>query len=260
MTDHLFTDIPMLTQSCRICSRQFTFPKPKRGRYPVFCSDACRTDGKGLHASKWAVANYIKEPFVCWWCGKFSQRYRTTKFCGRDCRHKMALQMRGLRPSASGNHRMRFKKCRACDESFMCKSDNDKYLCSDQCLKDWARINRPRASFSMYRESPGHWVRLTFEHLYPNGHDLSYGEVRRIRLQLAWMEYVDPDVVMLRDGFKCQSCGVDTPKSLRGMNHPDAPHIDHIRPLAKAGLHQYSNVQLLCRTCNLMKSDDWEYD
>ena len=56
-----------------------------------------------------------------------------------------------------------------------------------------------------------------------------------------------------RDKWRCQLCGIRTPKRLRGTQAPNAPQLDHIIPLAKGGHHVIENVQLLCRKCNQTK-------
>ena len=61
--------------------------------------------------------------------------------------------------------------------------------------------------------------------------------------------------VFERDGWRCQLCDCSSPKRLRGTYHPSAPELDHIKPLSKGGEHTMENTQLLCRTCNIMKSD-----
>jgi 5-methylcytosine-specific restriction endonuclease McrA len=40
-----------------------------------------------------------------------------------------------------------------------------------------------------------------------------------------------------------------------GYNQPNEGTIDHVMPLSKGGLHLWSNVQLLCRSCNTAKRD-----
>jgi 5-methylcytosine-specific restriction endonuclease McrA len=61
--------------------------------------------------------------------------------------------------------------------------------------------------------------------------------------------------VLERDGWRCQICGVATPKRLRGTFGPTAPEVDHIVPLARGGAHSRANTQCACRRCNLAKSD-----
>lgn len=55
----------------------------------------------------------------------------------------------------------------------------------------------------------------------------------------------------------CQLCKKKV--DLNADMHRDdaAPTIDHIKPIAKGGLHKWNNVQLACRKCNSLKSDKW---
>ncbi len=67
-------------------------------------------------------------------------------------------------------------------------------------------------------------------------------------------ESVDPIKVLQRDRWRCQLCGIPTPKRLRGTFEPNAPEVDHIVSLAEGGEHSYRNTQCACRACNLKKS------
>jgi hypothetical protein len=57
--------------------------------------------------------------------------------------------------------------------------------------------------------------------------------------------------VFVRDGYRCQECGV----------HPDATNrhvfleVDHIIPVSKGGGNEMENLQTLCSCCNAGKSD-----
>ena len=53
--------------------------------------------------------------------------------------------------------------------------------------------------------------------------------------------------VFARDGRVCRACGVE-----------DDLHIDHIQPIAAGGRSVMSNLQVLCRTCNLSKGATWD--
>jgi len=66
-------------------------------------------------------------------------------------------------------------------------------------------------------------------------------------------ENIDRLVVFRAAGWKCKSCGCDTPQELMGTFDDSAPELDHIKPIAMGGDHCYDNVQLLCRTCNILK-------
>jgi Homing endonuclease associated repeat/HNH endonuclease len=56
--------------------------------------------------------------------------------------------------------------------------------------------------------------------------------------------------VMLRDNFRCCSCG-RSPATHVGL----VLHVDHIEPWVKNGPTTYENLQTLCSDCNLGKSD-----
>jgi HNH endonuclease len=84
--------------------------------------------------------------------------------------------------------------------------------------------------------------------------------LKRLREQVANFEAIEanskatnsrraiPDDVKLlvwsRDGGACVKCGAKTDL-----------HFDHIIPLSRGGGDHAQNIQLLCRTCNLTKSD-----
>jgi hypothetical protein len=62
-----------------------------------------------------------------------------------------------------------------------------------------------------------------------------------------------PLAVLERDGYRCQICGKDTPRHLRGKQIHNAPELDHILPLSRGGTHTWDNVQCACRACNREK-------
>lgn len=84
-----------------------------------------------------------------------------------------------------------------------------------------------------------------------------YGSMKnhrqRARKFCVQYEPVSPNAIFDRDGWKCQICGVKTPKRLRGSYDDRAPELDHRVPMAKGGAHTYANVQCACRRCNLAK-------
>jgi len=85
---------------------------------------------------------------------------------------------------------------------------------------------------------------------------LRYNEKVKRRLSSnSEYERVDFESIMESQHYQCALCGYDAPKHLRGTNEFNAPEIDHIIPLSKGGSHTTENCQMLCRKCNLKKSD-----
>lgn len=66
-------------------------------------------------------------------------------------------------------------------------------------------------------------------------------------------EPISPTKLFERDGWRCQVCGIGTPKRLRGRLDDRAPEVDHRVPMAMGGSHTWDNVQCCCRRCNLAK-------
>lgn len=59
--------------------------------------------------------------------------------------------------------------------------------------------------------------------------------------------------VLMRDRWTCQDCGAN-----KGDDPDIRLHVDHIVPVAAGGQDVMDNLQVLCMSCNLGKSDDDE--
>ena len=70
-------------------------------------------------------------------------------------------------------------------------------------------------------------------------------ERRTMRMRGAFVEDIDRDLVWARDGGTCGICGEAA--------DPDDWQLDHIHPLSRGGLHEYSNVQVSHPHCNRKK-------
>lgn len=81
--------------------------------------------------------------------------------------------------------------------------------------------------------------------------------LRRARKRGVAYEYVIRRKVFERDGYVCYLCDKQLAPETK-VPHPDAPTIDHVRPLAKGGAHTYANIRTACFMCNALKSDRWE--
>lgn len=113
-------------------------------------------------------------------------------------------------------------------------------LCSEACRQIAHQANRKKAR-RIRRESGGD------------------KPAQRARKKGLPYERCGPIAVCERDKWRCQLCGVATPRRLRGLNRPTSPEIDHIIPLASplSPGHVWSNVQCLCRRCNIQKGATW---
>ena len=79
--------------------------------------------------------------------------------------------------------------------------------------------------------------------------------VRRAREREAPnIEGFDLNIVLERDGYRCQHCSKKTRPDYK-TNHSLYPNVDHIIPLSKGGDHTRKNTQCLCRQCNLEKNN-----
>lgn len=71
--------------------------------------------------------------------------------------------------------------------------------------------------------------------------------------------YFNPAVkrkrVFERDRYRCWICHVRCNEIL---NDPREATLDHVKPLAKGGDHDWGNLRCACRRCNTIKSDSWE--
>ncbi len=77
------------------------------------------------------------------------------------------------------------------------------------------------------------------------GRGVKYRAVAKRRARAAFIEHVDPLIVLeLHDGV-CGICGNDV--------DPFQFHVDHIVPLAVGGLHNYANTQPAHPVCNYKK-------
>lgn len=69
-------------------------------------------------------------------------------------------------------------------------------------------------------------------------------------------EPINRTIVYRKHNYICTSCGVKCVHPNKdNYNQSNAATLDHIIPKSKGGSHTYDNVTLLCRSCNIIKSD-----
>jgi len=183
-----------------------------------WCSDACRqlasARARGIGVVRRFTPDPIRKPEACLLCGEPCDR-------GRYCnQHRSIYRPHILQAIRKGEYE---KNCCVCGARF-CPIPGSGYLtCSDQCKRE---ANRDRKKARRTRLGVSDASRSA--------------RARRIR-------------VFHRDDWTCQGCGCKTPRHIMGTTHQDAPELDHIIPVAAGGDHTEGNLQLLCRTCNILK-------
>lgn len=226
--------MPDRTGICVVCGESFPLTKSWR----KYCSAQCGR--KGAPSAKRITVK-------CSVCGEFMQqleRYagKRDPICSETCSSELkrrnltgriqSRQSSDLPPDHPARWilgqwatPLRYYQCDDC-ESIVCRPANQlsAHRCRT-CQLSYERKQRKRA-----------WDR------------------RRARKLAAYVEDIDPDYVLKRDGYRCQICGKRLAIAER-VPHPKAPTIDHIIPLAQGGTHEYSNVQAAHFMCNAMKGD-----
>ncbi len=102
------------------------------------------------------------------------------------------------------------------------------------------------ANIDRMRELSKKWAKEN-----PEKHS-DHQRTRRARKRNAFVEKVELEVVAERDNWICGICG-------EPVERKDAS-LDHIKPLAKGGLHSYGNTQLAHLSCNKSKGAKWSED
>lgn len=223
---------------CCYCHKEYTTRKKKQ----KYCSPECQHNALKIKGVKG----------ICKYCGKefFYKPYDCKGiFCSRKCstdairakqsemsrinkrikyseqQHKLMLYEELYNQLVTLTNRyqslIKSKCCVECNKLFIANDVRQKY-CSTQCRNK-------------------HSNRIKNKRLYKNGKpDMSISLTR----------------LYMRDSGICQLCGKHINFDC-DSNSNNYPSIDHIKPIAKGGLHSWDNVQLACRQCNSIKSDSF---
>lgn len=253
---------------CPACRGFFTSVTSRQ----VYCSSICKVRHKRGNKPKDELRSY-----ACQHCGSsFDSTHSKPMYCGQSCKKRAWIAKSGYRPESKPSTLCAYWSGYCVD----CRSAIGGRVRRDRCGTCKARRERDamrHAAEALHRAS-GRVIccegcSLSFCPLYgasnaklcsPCSSDReresrrAQKSARRARVLGALVERVDPFAVFERDGWQCSICGVETPKSKRGTYEPDAPELDHIKPLSKGGEHSYANTQCACRRCNGLKSDRYE--
>lgn len=242
--------------NCANCCNEL--PKGKR----KYCCDKCSSQG-------WHKNNLLRLPVVR--CPECSKQFRQTKNggangdqlticcssrCGYERKHRIDKEIsliknmgtliqvgkgRRVRALISARVSTAYKNakrdhCRDCGAGIeQDTSQNCKRYC-DQC-----QSTKLSAYLSLARRTG--MIPISGDRSRAKHYGVEYEPIKR-------------KVVFDLHGWHCAQCNDETPKELKGTINPKAPELDHVIPISKGGPHNYANVQLLCRECNAIKSDN----
>jgi hypothetical protein len=170
------------------------------------------------------------------------------KFCSRDCFFR-GLADRARYPSTL----VYFKNCAGCSALFAAPKANYWY-CSQECWppRYQRRPKRKSECIGCGREIIGTAAKRRCSTCARRHGRSNHGRKHEHRARKFGVAYeaINPIAVFERDAWRCQMCGIRTPRSLRGKMRPTAPELDHRIPMAMGGTHTWDNVQCSCRACN----------
>lgn len=143
----------------------------------------------------------------------FDSESKSAIFCSHRCRRRHKRNFEKL-------PQPQFYSCEVCHSIFI-STRKDAQCCSQECRIQLSRIERSGR----------------------------YKHLKRIG------KY-DPSVTLVNvfERFNGICCGCGKKLSFDGdFRSNNYPSMDHIIPLSKGGVHEWDNMQLLCRSCNCMK-------
>jgi hypothetical protein len=97
--------------TCRVCNEPFAVERSGRGRFPLTCSDACRT----TRAAARPRHEFNRTCIVCF--ARFATINRVTRCCGRQCGGVLGKRIGDARRKANAEAR-RTRNCERCGEPF----------------------------------------------------------------------------------------------------------------------------------------------
>lgn len=210
---------PEKYRKCQHCGKDYINTRRNKGEGEKYCSRECSWSARPA-APKFSVVHEC----TCVVCDRVWISQRKVGVCSEVCRKEHErYQLRKSEFKKLLSRRYPARDCLECGVLFTPIMHEHYGCCSSEC----ARKRNIRAS------------RLK----------------RKAAQRRVQVERVYPFKVFDRDRWKCQGCGCDTPRHLRGTHEDSAPELDHVIPLSCGGKHSYDNTQLLCRLCNHLKRD-----
>ena len=207
------------TFTCDGCHQEWSRPAV-RGQRPRWCPGCRRNPSRKTKALASSLRRWCSE------CGSPGLRPDAT-YCSHRC-GVLARMVKGcdvLPPAPKlpkpKTCRIFVSDCATCGRCFVSRFTVS--TCSDECKAEKRRADHADAKHR-----------------------------RRARQRRAFVAPVVRRRIYERDDWTCQLCGRHVLRNVP-PNHPEAPSIDHIVPLAAGGTHEPANVQTAHLLCNSIK-------
>ncbi len=220
--------------TCCYCGKKYI---PKSKERDLYCTrecyfkvieKKCKTCGVSLrgtnkkdYCSAECQPDRQKPYFTCVACGEIKEGWAGQKYCSGECLRK--VNRKRFKIYAVNQHKPKKFICKECGKEHSPEyGDKSRVFCSRECMnKHGKRVAKATRN-------------------------------ARLRGCVNWRR-IDPIEILKRDNWTCQLCGIKTPKKHRGTIKDNAPEVDHIVPLSLGGSHIATNLQCLCRKCNIEK-------
>lgn len=216
--------MPPSLSACVHCGQALPGATPGQGGLRRFCSEKCRARRRYLRVNH----RPAKPCRRCWTelpAGSHANKY----YCSRACKKSVDSAAQKVSYPTKYRPRRYSKECLTCGNQYVARRTRSRF-CSEACRR-----------------------------LHPACRDLMRNSwnARRARVRGASKgPRFQVLSVLERDGWKCQICGIPTPRELRGNRvAPNAPELDHIIPVSRGGAHSPENTQCACRRCNSRKKN-----
>lgn len=217
----------------------------------TWCSRACyqKMPRKRYRPGRNRADRIKCRSFICEWCSVefHPKRSGPARFCSRDC--SFAAQK-----AAASKPKATIRLCRVCS----CEVAPSRNVCDGCKAPAYKPIPRVQSSCigcgnPIVGTAAKKKCRRCSRKAFVKKDRILRKARHRARYYGVEYEPIVPRKVFDRDGWRCQVCGIKTPKAKRGTYEANAPELDHRVPLSKGGGHVWSNVQCCCRSCNMRK-------
>lgn len=214
---------------CSECGKAMYLPACKADKYKSCSKDCSRVKRLSQRQSRRRECQICGNEFF----PRLAQiKIGAGKFCSRPCNNVVSVKSLHV-PEVQQKAKTRFRQLRA-DGVIVNKKGPEH--------KQWT--GGP-AMWTVRRQESGKALKSLRAYRKNNPHKIKEFTQRRSSRKIGRL----PKGTILQIGnsqrWKCAICR-------HGIKR--AHHVDHIKPLARGGEHKPSNIQLLCKSCNLHKS------